>query len=257
MSRQAYYKWRKKTSLWERLESTFLNMVREIRRLMPQIGGRKIYHEIGSVLPFGRDRFFDWLRRHSLLSMMRRSFFPVTTNSGHAFKKYRNLIRDFEASAVGQLVVSDITYIGLDEGKFGYASLVTDAFSHKVVGYHLSPDLSVSGPLKALRMALRSYGDTTGLIHHSDRGVQYCSKHYIKELESNGVTVSMTERHHCAENAMAERLNGILKHEFGLKHTFKNIAAARRALSQGVWIYNNLRPHLTLDYQKPAEVHAA
>lgn len=256
MSRQAYYKWRKRSRRWDRMEAAVLKLVRALRKLMPELGGRKIFHEIREVLPFGRDRFFDWLRRHKLLSMRKRSF-PVTTYSKHTLKKYRNLIRDFKATATGQLVVSDITYIALDDGKFAYASLVTDAFSHKVVGYHLSPDLSVSGPLKALRMALRSYGDTTGLIHHSDRGIQYCSKKYIKELERHGVAVSMTERHHCAENAMAERLNGILKHEFGLKHTFRNIAAARRALSQGVWIYNNLRPHLTLDYQKPAEVHAA
>lgn len=256
MSRQAYYKWRKRSRRWERMEAAVLKLVQALRKLMPEVGGRKIFHEIREVLPFGRDRFFDWLRRHKLLSMRKRSF-PVTTYSEHTLKKYRNLIRDFKATAAGQLVVSDITYIELDGGKFAYASLVTDAFSRKVVGYHLNVDLSVSGPLKALRMALRSYDDPTGLIHHSDRGVQYCSKQYIEELERNGVAISMTERNHCAENAMAERLNGILKHEFGLKNSFKTIAAARQALSQAVLIYNNIRPHLALDYKKPAEVHAA
>jgi transposase InsO family protein len=256
MSRQAYYKWAERARRWKRTESFLLNVVRKIRKLMPQIGARKLFHEIGSALPFGRDRFFDWLRKHGLLVKIKRSF-PLTTYSKHALKKYRNLIRDFKATAAGQVVVSDITYIDLGEGRFAYASLVTDAFSRKIIGYHLSPDLRVDGPLKALRMALRSMRNPEGLIHHSDRGVQYCSKRYINELECNGVSVSMTERHHCAENAMAERVNGILKHEFGLKNRFKSIAAARQALSQAIWIYNNLRPHLSLDYQKPAQVHAA
>lgn len=256
MSRQAYYKWAKRTQRWERVESFLLNVVREIRKLMPEIGARKIFHEIGSALPFGRDRFFEWLRRHGLLVKTKRSF-ALTTYSKHALKKYRNLIGDFKATASGQVVASDITYIALEGGKFAYASLVTDMYSRKIIGYHLSPDLSASGTLKALRMALRSVRNPSTLIHHSDRGVQYCSKQYIDELERHGVTVSMTERHHCAENAMAERVNGILKHEFGMKRCFKTIAAARQALSQGIWIYNNLRPHLSLDYAKPAQVHAA
>lgn len=256
MSRQAYYKWVERARRWERLESFLLNVVREIRKLMPEIGARKLFHEIGAALPFGRDRFFEWLRKHGLLVKIKRSF-PLTTYSKHALKKYRNLIRDFKATAAGQVVVSDITYIDLGEGRFAYASLVTDAFSRKIIGYHLGPDLSVDGPLKALRMALRSMRNPEGLIHHSDRGVQYCSKRYITELERNGVSVSMTERHHCAENAMAERVNGILKHEFGLKNRFRTIATARQALSQAIWIYNHLRPHLSLDYQKPAQVHAA
>lgn len=254
MSRQAYYKWKTKVAIWGRLEAFALMLVRNMRKLMPEIGGRKIFNEIGRVLPFGRDCFFAWLKRHGLLSMRKRSF-PVTTYSKHTLKKYRNLIRDFKATAAGQVVASDITYIALGDGKFAYASLVTDMFSRKVVGYYLSPDLSVSGTLKALRMALRSYRDPSGLIHHSDRGVQYCSKQYIDELTRHGVTISMTEHHHCAENAMAERLNGILKHEFGLKNRFKTIAAARQALHQAVMIYNNLRPHLSLNYKKPAQVH--
>jgi putative transposase len=256
ISRQAYYKWAQRARLWQQMESFLLKVVREIRRLMPQIGARKLFHEIGAALPFGRDRFFEWLRKHGLLVKIKRSF-PLTTYSKHALKKYRNLIRDFRATAAGQVVVSDITYIDLGEGRFAYASLVTDIFSRKIIGYHLSRDLSVNGPLNALRMALRSVGKPNGLIHHSDRGVQYCSKRYIDELERHGIAVSMTERYHCAENAMAERVNGILKHEFGLKNRFKTIAAARQALSQGVWIYNNLRPHLALDYRKPAEVHTA
>lgn len=223
---------------------------------MPQLGGRKIFHELRWIIPFGRDRFFDWLRRHGLLAMIKRRF-PATTYSKHALKKFRNLIREFEVTAPGQVVVSDITYIALEEGKFAYASLVTDAFSRKIIGYHVSTDLSVWGPLKALRMALREVPNPRGLIHHSDRGVQYCSKPYIDELERHGVAVSMTERQHCAENAMAERVNGILKHEFGLKNRFRTIAAARKALHQAVWIYNNLRPHLALNYEKPANVHAA
>ena len=254
MSRQAYYKWAERARRFERMESFLLNVVRQIRKLMPEIGARKIFHEIGSALPFGRDRFFDWLRKHGLLVKIKRRF-PLTTYSKHTLKKYRNLIRGFKATATGQLVVSDITYIDLGEGRFAYASLVTDAFSRKIIGYHLSLDLSVEGPLKALTMALRSMENPEGLIHHSDRGVQYCSKRYIEELERHGVAVSMTERHHCAENAMAERVNGILKHEFGLRNRFKTIAAARQALSQAIWIYNNLRPHLALDYKKPAQVH--
>lgn len=256
MSRQAYYKWTDRSRGWDRLEAVLLKLVRAIRKLMPELGGRKIFHELGKLLPFGRDRFFAWLKRHGLLATKKRRF-PATTYSKHALKKFANLIRDFKATAAGQVVVSDITYIALEEGKFAYASLVTDAFSRKIIGYHLSPDLSVSGPLKALRMALRSVPDPDGLIHHSDRGVQYCSKQYIDELERHGVAISMTERQHCAENAMAERVNGILKHEFGLKNRFKTIAAARQALHQAVWIYNNLRPHLALNYEKPAHVHAA
>jgi transposase InsO family protein len=256
MSRQAYYKWKNRLTLWDQIETVLLKLVRAIRKLMPELGGRKILHELGKLFPFGRDRFFAWLKRHGLLATRKRRF-PATTYSKHILKKYRNLIRDFKATAAGQVVVSDITYIALEEGKFAYAALVTDAFSRKIVGYHLSLDLSVSGPLKALRMALRSVPDPTGLIHHSDRGVQYCSKQYIDELKRHGVSISMTERQHCAENAMAERVNGILKHEFGLKNRFRTIAAARQALHQSVWIYNNLRPHLSLNYAKPAQVHDA
>lgn len=256
MSRQAYYQWRKRTRLWEKAEAELLELVQSIRKLMPELGGRKLFKELGALIPFGRDRFFDWLRRHGLLLKTKRSY-PVTTYSKHQLRTYLNLIRNFKASVAGQVVVSDITYIALADGGFAYASLVTDAFSRKIVGYHLSRDLSTSGTLRALRMALRSYRDPSQLIHHSDRGTQYCSKQYIEELNRNGVAISMTEVHHCAENAMAERVNGILKHEFGLRHCFKTLTAARQALYQAVWIYNNLRPHLSLNYAKPAQVHDA
>ena len=255
-SRQAYYKWTNRSRRWERMEAVLLRLVRALRALMPELGGRKIFNELRSRLPFGRDQFFAWLRRHGLLAMKKHSF-PVTTYSKHALKKYRNLIRDFKAAAPGQVVVSDITYIALSDGKYAYASLVTDAFSRKIIGYYLSPDLSTEGTMRALRMALRSVKDPSRLIHHSDRGSQYCSKQYTDELKRHGVAISMTERQHCAENAMAERVNGILKHEFGLKNRFRTLATARRALQQAIWIYNNLRPHLALDYKKPAQVHAA
>ena len=176
-----------------------------------------------------------------------------TTLSKHRFKKYPNIVRDFIPIAPNQLWVSDITYIQLHEG-FAYLSLITDAYSRKIVGFCLSRDLSARGPLAALKMALASNLDRNGLIHHSDRGVQYCYDEYVKLLEHHEIKISMTEKGDPLENALAERVNGILKQEL-LEEVFIDYETAQREVAVACSTYNHLRPHWIIDNLKPAQAH--
>ena len=203
----------------------------------------------------GRDRFFDFLRGHALLIERRRKYVH-TTNSRHHMRTYRNLIKDLDIKSPNQVYVADITYIRTLQG-FCYLSLITDACSRKIVGYNLSRSLSIEGSLASLKMAIRQSGNLTGLIHHSDRGVQYCSYEYTKLLKKNNIRISMTEQNHVYENALAERVNGILKDEFLLGETLQSYQVARKMARQAIDIYNNERPHLSINYEKPAQRHAA
>ena len=203
----------------------------------------------------GRDRFFDFLRANGLL-VERRKNYLVTTNSRHHFRKYSNLIKELALPAPNQVYVADITYIRTLDG-FCYLALLTDAFSRKIVGYDLSLSLSIEGSMRALKMALKQNGYPKGLIHHSDRGVQYCSYDYTGLLKKNGVKISMTEQNHVYENALAERVNGILKEEFLLGGTLISFKVAKKMVKQAVEIYNNERPHLALNYETPETRHAA
>lgn len=201
----------------------------------------------------GRDAMFDLLAERGLLVTKRKRRGPITTLSKHRFKKYPNIIRDFIPIAPNQLWVSDITYIRLVDG-FAYLSLITDAYSRKIVGFYLSKDLSAQGSLRALKMALANNPNIVGLIHHSDRGVQYCCDAYVKLLQDNNVKISMTEKGDPLENAIAERVNGILKQEL-LEEVFQSFEAAQKEVAIACSTYNHLRPHGSINNLKPADAH--
>ena len=231
------------------------------------MGTRKLLDQMQNFLTahsfkIGRDAMFDLLADRGLLVTKRKRRGCVTTLSKHRFKKYPNIVRDFIPVAPNQLWVSDITYIHLAEG-FAYLSLITDAYSRKIVGFCLSKDLSARGPLAALKMALSSNPMRDGLIHHSDRGVQYCCDEYVKLLEYHEVKISMTEKGDPLENALAERVNGILKQEL-LEEVFADFETAQRdvAIACSTYnhliacsTYNHLRPHGSIDNLKPAQAH--
>ena len=185
---------------------------------------------------------------------LRKKYSSRTTNSLHRFYKYHNIIKDFKASRPNQIWVSDITYIRTIKG-FCYLALITDAYSRKIVGYDLSNSLELSGCVRALNKALYKAKNTQGLIHHSDRGIQYCSNVYTKILKKHNIAISMTEDNHCYENAMAERINGILKDEFYLDQTFTDVDHAKRATKNAINLYNEVRLHLSLDYKTPNMVY--
>ena len=201
----------------------------------------------------GRDAMFNLLAERGLLVTRHKRRGCVTTLSRHRFKKYPNIVKEFIPTAPNQLWVSDITYICLQNG-FAYLSLITDAYSHKIIGFYLSRDLSAKGPLKALKMALKNNPEISNLIHHSDRGAQYCCDSYVKLLKDNQIKISMTENGDPLENALAERVNGILKTEL-LEELFCNYTTAQEAIAVACSTYNYLRPHGSIDNLKPFEAH--
>lgn len=257
-TRQAFYKQRRRVEQRALGAEMVLQEVVRIRASQKRVGVRKLHHMMASFsiehgVEMGRDALYDLLREHSMLVRRRRRRGPRTTFSAFWMKRYPNLAKDFEPDASNQLWVSDITYIRVKDG-FAYLSLVTDAYSRKIVGYHLNTDLTARGPASALRMALRNNRDRVGLIHHSDRGLQYYSSQYMKLL-GKGISISMSEKSDPLENAIAERVNGILKQEL-LAKSFSSFAEARFEIGRAVNIYNNLRPHLSIDMLTPAEAHA-
>lgn len=256
MSRQNYYKQRKKRHRQRLDEDLILQLVKEERKLHPRMGGRKLLVRIRPELKkagteIGRDRFFDLLRAHGKLVAPKRL---RLTLSRHAYRVYPNGIRDLEIDRAHQVWVSDITYIATDEGH-EYLALIMDAYTRKIVGYYSSDNLQAEGTIQALRQALKQLPEGCYPIHHSDRGSQYCCHDYVDILKQRQLSISMTEQNHCYENAQAERLNGILKHEYGLATHFKTRKQARKAIAQAVLLYNQQRPHLALDYRTPSEVH--
>ena len=239
-------------------------MVRDVRKQLPALGTRTLFvvikHQLEAEgLRIGRDRFFTLLRQHDLLIRPKGRHRVTTTNSNHWMKKYPNLIRALTVTRPNELWVADITYVRL-EPEFRYLSLLTDAYSHKIVGYALSTGLETEGPLVALRQALRQRrpeadGRHQPLIHHSDRGVQYCSKAYTDLLEEQQIQISMTEHGDPYENAIAERLNGILQYEFDLIDGFENHGQMVKQLNQAVRLYNDERPHASCDGLTPSRAH--
>lgn len=258
-TRQAWYKQQRHVGFEGLHHAILLDCVRELREGIPRIGTRKLLHMLKGPMQehsiqIGRDKFFDLLGEHGLLVRRRRRRKAVTTDSNHPFYKYPNLVKDMSVSAAEQVWVSDITYIRL-VNDFAYLSLVTDVYSRKVVGYCLYPTLERTGPLLAVKMAI---GQRTGkgrLIHHSDRGLQYCCTDYTKLMEQNNITISMTAKGNPYENAIAERMNGILKHQFGLAQTFKNYTEAKAAADKAIRIYNDHCPHGSCNYLTPSEAH--
>ena len=201
----------------------------------------------------GRDKLFEILRVNRMLIRNKRNY-KKTTNSSHLFRKYSNLIKGKNFTSKETVYVSDITYIRTIEG-FKYLSLISDKVTRKIMGYNLSEDLKAKSSLKALKMALRNVKEPSKLIHHSDRGIQYCCYDYTNYLKKKGVRISMTEKDHVYENAQAERLNGILKNELLLETSFYSYKEAKKAVSEAVVIYNNERLHLSLNYLTPSMAH--
>lgn len=235
-----------------------LKLVGEIRQDLPRAGVPKLHFMLKEKLAahgikMGRDVLYQLLGEHGYLLRYRRRK-PYTTDSNHPYKKYPNLIREIKCLMhPGQLWVSDITYISLKE-KFCYLSIVTDAYSHKIIGHCLHPTLHSDGPIHALLMAVKSKRGKS-LIHHSDRGSQYCCADYVKMLEHYGIQISMTEKGHPYENAMAERVNGILKTEFLLDQTFATFSEAQQAVQVAIEKYNHIRPHDSCDKLTPVQAH--
>lgn len=259
MSRQNYYAARRLRGRREIEEGLVLELVRQERRLQPRLGGRKLLHLLGADLEeagvsVGRDRFFELLAENDLLVAPKPGA-PRTTQSRHCLPVFRNLLAGLDLWGPNQAWVSDLTYIRTDEG-FLFAALITDAHSRKIVGAHIGDSLEAEGCLHALDQALEGLPAGMRPIHHSDRGCQYCCHEYVNRLRARGLGISMTEVIHCYENAKAERVNGILKGEYEMDRTFRTKDQAKEAFHQAVWLYNHRRPHLMLNYQFPAAVHA-
>lgn len=259
ITRQAYYNhfWNHQAVSLE--EEMVIKEVRQIRKYHPIIGTRKLLVMLQPFLlehqiKIGRDGLFDLLAANKLLvKRIRRKV--ITTWSSHWLRKYPNLIREYKPIRANQLWVSDITYWKTKVG-FLYVSFITDAYTHKIVGYSVSEHLDALSPIKALRMALvENKGQIIGLMHHSDRGVQYCCTDYVKLLQDNGIEISMTENGDPLENALAERINGIIKQEYLEHYTVNNIADARTLLTQSVNYYNQQRPHMSCGWLTPELVH--
>lgn len=257
VSRQVYYRSKRKTKKRKNIAQIVVDLVQVIRNSMRRIGGKKLYHILYVKLRdlgVGRDKFFDILRANKLLIKPRKSY-HITTDSHHRFKKHKNLIKGIEYRRPEEVWVSDITYIG-DRDSPQYLSLVTDAYSKKIVGYNVSDSLSTKGAASALRMAIkqRDYKDEK-LIHHSDRGIQYCSFMYQDILQKNGIICSMTEQYDPYENAIAERVNGILKQEFLFGIKLKDLELMNQLVGESIAIYNQRRPHESCYLETPEKMH--
>ena len=257
-TRQAFYDQRKEGTDKGLQEALALKLVMEIRRDLPRCGTDKLHHMLqpsfeAHGIKLGRDGLYGLLGSYGLLIRQRKRK-PYTTNANHRYKKYPNLIRDMILTSAGQLWVSDITYIR-HVGGFCYLSIITDAYSHKIVGYKLNPTLHSQGPIDALLMAGTDTKQTSSLIHHSDRGIQYCCNDYVQMITHLGIQLSMTENGDPYQNAVAERVNGILKYEHGVKDTFSSYAQAVIAVAEAIRKYNGLRIHDSAGRLTPTVAH--
>jgi transposase InsO family protein len=261
-TRQSYYQ-----HYWQQQDQSvethlIVRQVRAIRSNHPRMGGRKLYELLEPFMlehqiKMGRDALFDLLATEGLL-VKRRKRKIYTTMSYHRFHKYPNQIKTLELSHVNQLWVSDITYWKIDNGHV-YISFITDAYSHKIVGYHAGQTLEVAESIQALGMALSGLDggpeSHTKLIHHSDRGIQYCSNQYVKLLNDNAIQISMTENGDPLDNSIAERINGIIKNEYLDCYQVQNLQEAQKLLEQVVKLYNEERPHMSIGNKTPSIVH--
>lgn len=255
-SRQCYYKRLRNRQEKKREKEKIVNEVKIIRKRQPRVGTRKLQKMLGKEAIFiGRDRLFGVLKDKEMLIFPRRRR-TKTTQSQHKFRTYKNLIKDIAVVKPKEVLVSDITYIDTMEG-FKYLSLITDKGSRKILGFSLSHSLSIEGNIEALRMALREIRGVDRIIHHSDRGIQYCSKGHIDLLEKNKIQISMTEKDHVYENALAERVNGILKNELMLGDRLASYKVAKQMVTEAVKIYNQERLHIALGYKTPEQMYVS
>lgn len=257
-TRQAWYDTKKRQSETQLSEVFLLQEVKKLRSEHKKMGCEKLHKLMQPFLAehkikLGRDKFYFLLSEHGL-QVRRKRRKAKTTNSNHLFKKYPNIIRDLELKCAGKLWVSDITYIRTKYG-FAYLSLITDAYSKKIVGWSLWPNLTSTGALNALKMAIETEGVTEKLIHHSDRGIQYCCYDYVNHLKASNIQISMTENGDPYENAVAERVNGILKDEYDLYDTFEDYNEAHEAVKIAIEKYNNKRPHRSCNMLTPEQAH--
>lgn len=257
INRQVYYRKIRRRACKQNKAGQVVAMIMSIRKSMPRIGVRKLYYLLQDKLrhlKIGRDKFFDILRANHLLIQPKRSY-HVTTNSHHRFRKHQNLILNIEINRPEQVWVSDITYIGKRE-KPCYLSLVTDAYSKKIMGYYVADNLNTESSLRALNIAIKSRKDKgLSLIHHSDRGLQYCADDYQSTLKNNDIKCSMTNNGDPYENAVAERINGILKQEFMIDTYHQNLEIMKVIVKEAIEIYNNQRPHYSNYMLTPKLMH--
>lgn len=256
-SKQAYYKRNHLRS--KSFDTTKLKtLVLKVKHQLPRCGGRKVHYLISKELEenkmqIGRDKLFDFLRSENLLSYKRKKYHK-TTNSKHWMRRYPNKIKKLVITRPEQVWVADITYLQVQK-KHYYLHLITDAYSKKIMGYQLSDNMMAVETTKALKMALSKRSYKKELIHHSDRGLQYCSKEYTDILKSKNIEISMTENSDPYENAVAERINGILKDEFGMDDIFKSFESMAKQLNESIRIYNGFRPHFSVNLKTPNQAH--
>jgi putative transposase len=257
IDRQVYYRKIRRRACKQSKASQVVAMIMGIRKSMSRIGARKLYYLLSNelqLLKIGRDKFFDILRANHLLIQPKRSY-HVTTNSHHRFRKHQNLILDLEINRPEQVWVSDITYIGKRE-KPCYLSLVTDAYSKQIMGYYVADNLNTESSLMALKMAVKSRENKSlALIHHSDRGLQYCADDYQNTLNKSNIKCSMTNNGDPYENAVAERVNGILKQEFMIDTYHLDLSVMKVIVKEAIEIYNNQRPHYSNYMLTPKLMH--
>ena len=261
MTRQNYYARRKARRRRAVEGGLVIELVQRERQLQPRLGTRKLYHMLKPELKragvqMGRDRMFEELRRGELLLEPIPAPYPHTTQSYHNLPVFRNVIKAKELKGPNEVWVSDLSYLRTLEG-YLYLALITDKYSRKVVGWHVGDNLEAVGCVRALERALTDLPKGSRPIHHSDQGSQYCCHEYVNRLQERGLAISMTEFNHCAENALAERMNGILKQEYGLGVEFPTKSAARQTVEQGIGLYNTRRPHNSLGKRTPNQVHQA
>lgn len=262
-TRQAFYDQGWRSSDEGLQEALIIDRVKQIRERIGSIGGWQVHDMLKEAMRthriyIGRDRFYELLRKYGLL-LKRKKRYCITTQSEHPYYKWPDLRQGLVPQAIEELWVSDITYLRTESG-FVYLSLITDAWSRKIMGYHVSQQLKAQGCIIALRKALTGLGgekEKRKLIHHSDRGIQYCCEAYVTILQQNNIGISMTQSGSPYDNAIAERLNGILKHQLGLKKVFKDYAAAVSAVCQAIDAYNCLRPHRSVSNLTPQKAHAS
>lgn len=259
VTRQAYYQGRNRVLKDLIEQEILLDKIFEIRKNHKRVGGRKLFFKLEHFIKehnikMGRDAFFDFLRERNLLIKQRKRY-HVTTNSNHWMKKHPNLIKDIAPLGPNHIWVSDITYWKTAGGNY-YISFITDAYSRKIVGYHVADTMETAESLAALKMAIKTIKmGPYGLIHHSDRGAQYCSSVYVKALKKNNIGISMTEKGDPLENAIAERVNGIIKGEYLFDYEIKSLEKAKVVLKSVVKLYNDDRPHSSIAYASPSLVH--
>ena len=259
LTRQAYYQSKNRVEKDLIEQEILLDKIGDIRKDHKRLGGRKLFFKLEAFMhehniKMGRDAFFDLLRDNKLLIKQRKRH-HVTTNSNHWMKKYPNLIKDIEPLGPNHVWVSDITYWKTKGGHY-YISFITDAYSRKIVGYHVADTMEAIESATALKMAIKTLKiSAEGLIHHSDRGSQYCSSMYVNMLKKEGIKISMTENGDPLENAIAERMNGIIKGEYLFDYLIKTLLNAKEVLKSVVKLYNEDRPHSSIGNAVPSQVH--